>query len=250
MLCPGLLMAEVLAAGGVAANPIYPPGFPREPPPPDSTFYLTGSPFDVFMVFLFNIAFNLSMFAGAFLLLAYMDETMAEKVRRRHFLTLVITVAVVITAIGAVVDFVLVSAPAEWRVPMEARVLTPDPVNWSIAVALILLSVLVPSNMLLKVPARSSLAIAALVAALNPICWLLIWHIGSDIALWTMVGSILITPFLVKGMANWNLQRSGKGILKESMAMRMAQADGEQTYRGAQLSKTYDPASGRRGGET
>lgn len=178
----------------VVANPIGPP-----PPPEDTTFKLTDASSGLIWLFLMNIPANL-FFLTAFLFITgriFKDRIGNLPGKGWVFLSVVFVLAILVTVVGAFIDYYLVMG-IDPDYDEYARVILFDAGNWGLAVALIFLSVLLPAIALLRLTTVAAISFAALITVVNPVWWALAGVFGLDIAFFTIILGLIVLPVIVK----------------------------------------------------
>ena len=213
VLLVGLLGCVVFAALtlGVGANPS------PHIPPPDTTFKVTDAVSGVTWLFLLNIIMNL-FFLTAFLFL--LAKVFSERIGNLHkkaymFLVSVFVLALVVTLVGAFVDYYLVMGIDPSYDP-EARVIVADAANWTLALAAIFLSVALPSMALLRLSKVAGLTLAALITAVNPVWWILSDVFGFDVAMFTIIFGLILLPVLTKGLVDFHNTQAWRRVTEVS----------------------------------
>ena len=184
----------------VAANPGQ-----YYPPPVDTTFRVSDLVSGVTWLFLVNIILNL-FFLTAFLYL--LSRLLSERIgklpdKARNFLLSVIVLASIVTFVGALVDYWLVMGVDESYDP-ESRVIVMDPVNWGMALALIFLSVAVPSVPLLRLSPAAAISLGTMIVVINPIWWIMANAFGFDVAMFTIIFGLILLPGLLKALVDFH----------------------------------------------
>ena len=215
----------MLLSGNVSANPI---ALPRQPF--DTTFRLDDPMSSIAWLFFVNLLVNLTCYAGIMLAMAkrMLDWGSLLNTSGIRFLGALVCVVVVVTTTGALVDFYLVAQPRYIEgivnqfhedISGTYRVLVFDPVTWTIALVLIMESVMLASMLVLKMAAKPSAVVAGGMGAINLVFWLLIGHFGQDVVFITLISGILLSPVLVGLLVRWyaeGIRKSGVSSAKQS----------------------------------
>jgi hypothetical protein len=118
------------------------------------------------------------------------------------FIGAVIAVALVVTSLGALIDFTLLLAEYPF-----GYVVYYDPVNWMAALALIFASIYLSSILLLNLDPRVALIPAIAISAMNLVWWSASIDSGSSFALVTMFVFLVLVPFSLAILADWHLRK-------------------------------------------
>jgi len=198
-----ILASMVVCPLSALADPIGPSQSP------DTTFRLTEPIPGISWLFLLNVLVNLFCFSALLLAFSrrYVSPSGIIRTSGLRFLAALICAAVVISLIGAVVDFYLVTQPRLVSGYLSGegtyRVVVFDVANWIAALTVISLSVIASSLTFLRLRIPVSLMIAAGFVVINLAFWTLIDVFGEDIAYLTILLSALSTPIVVKGLLHW-----------------------------------------------
>ena len=172
------------------------------PGPPETLWY--SSPAEALStIFFYNLPINLLWFSLVLGALCWMFGRRVGDipVRTLAFIGAVFAVALVVTGLGAAIDYTLLLAEYPF-----GYVLYYDPVNWAAALALIFASIYLSSLLLLNLDPKVSLIPAAAIAAMNLIWWSVAIDAGSSFALLTMLLSLVLVPFSLAILARWHLR--------------------------------------------
>ena len=202
----------IILSLSVSANP-----GPQFPPPPDTTFKVTDAVSGLTWLFLLNIIMNL-FFLTAFLFLTarvLLDRVGNLPKKAYMFLANVFVLAVVVTVIGAFVDYYLVMG-VDPSYDTHARVIVVDAANWILALAVIFLSVALPSMALLRLSRVAALTLAALITAVNPVWWILSDEFGFDVAMFTIIFGLIMLPVLAKGLVDFHNTQESRRVTEAS----------------------------------
>jgi len=131
------------------------------------------------------------------------------------FLANVFVLAVVVTVIGAFVDYYLVMG-VDPSYDTHARVIVVDAANWILALAVIFLSVALPSMALLRLSRVAALTLAALITAVNPVWWILSDEFGFDVAMFTIIFGLIMLPVLAKGLVDFHNTQESRRVTEAS----------------------------------
>lgn len=190
----GFVLCGILACSiGVAANP--------GPYPSDG---YDGPEDAIATIFILNIWTNLFWFSALLLLTCYVWKKGFDRVSKRIsiFIIGVIAVAVVVTALGALVDYTLLLREYPFGLALYY-----DLLNWSVAVVLIFISVYASAMLVLKVSPLASILPAAGMAALNPIWWEITLNADFAIEFMTVAISLILIPVFLLGLVAWHHRR-------------------------------------------
>ncbi|MCU0852717.1 MAG: hypothetical protein MUC90_05630 [Thermoplasmata archaeon] len=192
------LIAIIVTMGSFLAlsNPIAPP--PREI---DTTFRIDDTPSGILLLILMNILVNLFWICILLLFVGrrYGAASMDVPTTGLAFVLRVLSVAALVTLIGAFVDYAFVmGVDADYS--LRWRVIQLDLLNWLLAMGIIFLSIVCAAYLFLRMTARPLLMLAGTITALNPVWWLLTGWLGNDVPMATMILSALILPIAVKGL--------------------------------------------------
>lgn len=205
-------LAVIILSCFVSANPVGPQS------PPDTTFRLTDPVSGVLWLFLVNLLVNLACYCGVLLTFTkkYIGAYDLVRTTGIRFLGALVCVVMIITIVGAFVDFYLVAQPryidniynaAGENISGTYRVFVFDALAWALALALIVASVVLASMLILQMSFKPSVAVAVIIAALNLIAWLLVGVLGEDIVFLSIMLSVLVAPVLVSFLVRWYAER-------------------------------------------
>jgi hypothetical protein len=233
-----LLAIMVMCTLSVSADPIGPTQSP------DTTFRLREPLPGIAWLFFLNVLINLFCFSALLLAFSrkYVSMSGIVKTSGLRFLAALICAAIVISLIGAVVDFYLVTQPRlingyfEDRTEGIYRVVVLDVVNWIAALSVIFLSVIASSWSFLRLRLPVSLMIAYGFVMINIYFWILIGVFGEDVTFLTILFSVLSTPIVVRGLVRWYSEE--RALQTESMlGPQERRALPDQRLSGPQLSR-------------
>lgn len=209
-LSPAIVwLCLVLIIELASANPSVPPR------PPDTTFRFDNPVSGVTQLVLLNLLVNMALLSIGFLAVArfskrgfgdFPDAT-------RDFFVRFVGCIVLVTLIGAFVDYFLVTREeftsfwngeaAGW-VSGYFRFVHPDALYWFVACVMIFTSVLLALSIVLRMHTRSSVPIAVGIASVNPVWWMMIYYLGEDVTFLTILFGILAGPILLAGVVRWH----------------------------------------------
>jgi hypothetical protein len=164
-----VLFLFLALASGARSNPVVPPVYhPHE-----------ESLIEIAWIALIN--FPLDMLLFTFFLLVVLklrgeDEAMTSQTFRRY-LGLMLLVVAIIAIQGAMIDYCLVYS---WNYFEGSNWVYYDPLLWSIAMLLILASVVLGSSAVLKIPVKWGVLPGVAIALVNPLAWLMIMDTQED----------------------------------------------------------------------
>lgn len=201
-------LAVILASSLVSANLIGPR------PSPDTTFRLNDPVSGIAWLFFVNLLVNFACYCGVLLAFAkkYIGADDLLRTTGLRFLGAIVCVVVAITAVGAFIDFYLVAQPRYIDSIYNAigddisgtyRVLVFDVVVWTLALALIIASIVIASILMLRMSRKPSVVVAVSMAILNLLAWLLIGFLGEDIVFLSIFFGMLLAPVLVSLLIRW-----------------------------------------------
>jgi len=173
------------------------------PGPPTTQSY--SSPAEALStIFIYNLPTNLMWFSSALAATCWMLGRRVGDIpgRTAVFIGAVVAVALVVTSLGALIDFTLLLAEYPF-----GYVLYYDPVNWTAALALIFASIYLSSLLLLNLDPRVALIPAIAIAAMNLVWWSASIDSGSSFALVTMFVFLVLVPFSLAILADWHLRK-------------------------------------------
>ena len=178
------------------SNPIAPP-----PDDIDTTFRINDTASGITLLLMMNILVNL--FWICVLLLAigkhYGAASMKVPATGLALVLRVVSVAALVTLIGAFVDYAFVMG-VDPDYSLRWRVIQLDLLNWILAMGIIFLSVVCAAYIFLRMTTRPLLLLAGTITVLNPVWWLLTGWLGNEVPMATIVLSALILPIAVKGL--------------------------------------------------
>ena len=195
-----------VCAYGAIANPSVPP------PPPSTFVRLSDSASSILWLLLLNVLINLFCYSA--LLLVFAKRHIAKSgiidTSGRRFLSALICAVVIISLIGAIVDFYLLTQARYIRFDTGAgqgsgiyRVLVYDLANWILALSVIFLSILTTSLALLRLRVSVTLAIAVGFVIINLCFWLLADVLGEYTTFLTLIFGVLAAPLAVRALLQW-----------------------------------------------
>ena len=190
ILNASILVATVGLSAAASANP----------GPPATQWY--SSPAEALStIFFYNLPTNLICFSLALVAVCWMFGKRVGDIPVRTFVFIgtVFAVALVVTSLGAVIDYTLLLAEYPF-----GYVLYYDPVNWTAALALIFASIYLSSLLLLNLNPKVCLIPAAAIAAMNLIWWTVGLDASSSFALLTTLLSLALVPFALAILARWH----------------------------------------------
>lgn len=207
-IAASLFMLTVLLQQQASANLVIPRS------PPDTTFRLTEPVSSIAWLFFVNIIVNLFFYSGLLLL------TVRKKIHGRglihtsalRFLIALVGVVIAITLVGAFVDYYLVTQPRYLdgiydyfgrNISGVYRVISFDLVNWALALAIISLSIVALSAVVLKLNMRAGMMVASGMAFVNVVFWLLIGILGEDVTFLTILFGMIVSPVTVRALILW-----------------------------------------------
>ena len=207
-IAASLFMLTVLLQQQASANLVIPRS------PPDTTFRLTEPVSGIAWLFFVNIIVNLFFYSGLLLLTVRKKIHGASLIHTSalRFLIALVGVVVAITLVGAFVDYYLVTQPRYLdgiydyfgrNVSGVYRVISLDLVNWALALAIIFLSIVALSAVVLKLNLRASTMVASGMAFVNVVFWLLIGIFGEDVTFLTIIFGMLVSPVIVRALILW-----------------------------------------------
>ena len=184
LLSATVLLSSALVSQICSANP----------GPPTNLWY--SSPFEaISTIFGYNLLTNLLWFSVALYFVWRMvgDRVGALPRTREKFFGSVAVVAIIVTALGAMIDFALLLQEYPF-----GYVLYFDSTNWAIAMALIFVSIYFSSLIFMNLDLRFALIPAGGITALNPVWWSLARSEGGEpLVFWTLVGSAILLPLFI-----------------------------------------------------
>ncbi len=200
--------AAFLASCLVSADPIVPQ------PQPDTTFRLTDPVSGIAWLFFLNALVNLTCYCGVLLTAArrFLNSDSLLQTTGIRFLSALICVVVVVTAVGAIVDFYLVAQPRYIgdihnaigdNISGTYRVLVFDAAVWILALAIIVTSIVLASAFILRMSLKPSAVIAAGMGIVNLIVWLLIGAFGEAVAFLSILFGVMLSPVMVSYLVRW-----------------------------------------------
>jgi len=244
MIVGSILAISVLSS----ANPNVPP------PPPDTTFVLTDPLSGIAWLFVINIVVNLFWFSA--LLLAsfkrFGNDLGALPARRSRFMMGVLSVGFFVTLLGAIVDYYIVAQERYLDLYTGFgyrtgyfRVLSFDAGNWSVALVLILASIVVSSYIFLRLSLKPNLIIAAVMTAMNPVWWVLVDVFGEAASFLTVLVGILCVPILLRWLLNMH-EATCRTSLDVPVVQGRVMPDADRLYSPAAFNPTRDRPQDRR----
>lgn len=204
-----LLICTIVFTLQASANPIGPP-----PPGPDTSFRLTEPVSGIAWLFCVNALVNLFCYSGLMLAFArrYVPSSGIIETSGVRFLIALVGAVIVISLTGAAVDFYLVTQPryihniynfAEQEISGTYRVMVFDVANWTVALELIALSIVVCSFAFLRMRVSLVLLIAAGFVIINLVFWTLLDTFGEDVTFLTILFGVLSAPIAVRALLHW-----------------------------------------------
>jgi hypothetical protein len=183
------IVASVIMSGAVSADPSAPPGL-RYRSVTDALLF----------TFIFNLPVNLLWFSIALYGMCRAFGCRVGAVPRdpRRFFGSIMIAMVVVTALGSIIDFALLSGEG-WD-----YFLNFDATNWAAAAALIFVSIYFSSLLFLNLDTLQGLIPASVITALNPIWWWLAKTQDASVATWTLVCSLLLLPLFFMLLWKWH----------------------------------------------
>jgi hypothetical protein len=153
--------------------------------------------------FIYNLPVNLLWFSIALygMCRAFGSRVGAVPRDPRRFFGSIIVAMAVVTALGSMIDFALLSSEG-WD-----YFLLFDATNWVAAAVLIFVSIYFSSLLFLNLDTRQGLIPASAITALNPIWWWLAKTQDVSVATWTLVGSLLLLPLFFILLWKWHETR-------------------------------------------
>jgi hypothetical protein len=195
-------------------------------------------------LFLVNTLVNLLCYSGLLLAFSrrYVSVSGIVRTSGLRFLAALICAVIVISLIGAVVDFYLVTQPRlisgqfEDRTEGIYRVVVLDAVNWTAALSVIFLSVVASSWSFLRLRLQVGLMIAYGFVMINIYFWILILVFGEDVTFLTILFASLSTPIVVRGLVRWYSEE--RALQNESILISQERsAPPDRPLSGPQLSR-------------
>jgi hypothetical protein len=178
------------------SNPIAPP-----PDDIDTTFRIDDTPSGITLLLVMNILVNLFWICVLLLVIGkhYGAASMKVPATGLALVLRVLSVAALVTLIGAFVDYAFVMG-VDPDYSLRWRVIQLDLLNWILAMGIIFLSVVCAAYLFLRMTTGPLLILAGTMTVLNPVWWLLAGWLGNDVPMVTMFLSALILPIAVKGL--------------------------------------------------
>lgn len=167
-------------------------------------------------IFILNIGPDLFWFSALLLLTCLVWKGGVDRVPKKTsmFVAGVILIALVVAALGALIDFTLLLREYPF-----GYTLYYDLLNWSMAVVLIFISVYASSILVLNISVKASILPAAAMAALNPIWWELALETEFGIESLTILISLVMVPVFLVALAIWHGRRFAKEDIPEPSAL-------------------------------
>ena len=194
-----ILILLVLGSFGASSNPIAPPGSP--PSITDTTFRIEDPTSGILLLIIINILVNLFWMCVLLLALGKRFGVHAMEIPATGLALVlrVVLVAALVTLIGAFVDYAFVMG-IDPDYSERYKVILFDPLNWSVALGIIFLSIVSSAYIFLNMPLKPLLLLAGVITALNPVWWVLTGTLGNDVPMATIIISALILPIALKGL--------------------------------------------------
>ncbi len=189
------LTSVLMAAFPVSANPIV------IPPGPDSSFSVRDGASGIIGLFMMNVFVNLAFYTLFMVPHAKGLGLGTGRPSALRMLSVLLIIVFVITAMGAVVDYYFIMQGRS-LIHESYRYISYDPVSWFIALTLIFLSVVLPTSAVLKNKLWRSWAVGAEMCAVNLRMWSLSGELGYDVPFVAIIGSLLLSPVLIKVFVN------------------------------------------------
>lgn len=155
-------------------------------------------------IFILNISTNLFWFSAVLLAtcLIFGKGLGRPQDKPTLFLGNTIVVGLVVTGLGALIDYTLLLAEYPF-----GFVLYYDPANWFVAVVLIFASVYGASMLFLRLSPTASLMPAAVIAGLNPIWWAMTPDAPFIMIAATVAVSLVMIPITFLLLWRWHSRR-------------------------------------------
>jgi hypothetical protein len=215
-----ILLSVGIAGPVIALNPNVP-----AIGPPDTTFYVKDDASGLAWLFFINVLIDMSVVSGAFLVATktFKGDVGALDRRPLKFFMIFLMAILIITAVGAFVDFYVVTELEYWNGPYNQgpefmyHVLYFGALEWAVACSLIFGSVF-GAMIGVGVRGRPSAFIAAIVTAFSPVWWLLTMQFGEDVTYLTIFFSFFTAPVLLAGLLRWqaNERRAPQSMSSEA----------------------------------
>jgi hypothetical protein len=244
MIVGSILAISVLSS----ANPMVPP------PSPNTTFVLTDPLSGIAWLFVINIVVNLFWFSALLLfsLRRFGKDLGMLPARRSRLLTGVLSVGILVTFLGAVIDYYIVAQERYLVLYSEFgtragnfRVLSFDAGNWALALVLIFSSIVVSSFIFLRLSLKPNLIIAAVITAMNPVWWVLVDVFGEAASFLTVIVGLLCVPILLRWLLNMH-EVICRTDLDVSIVQGRVMPDADRLYSPTAFNPTRDRPQGRR----
>lgn len=192
----------LLASGTALANPVA-----VDQPP---ATYLAIA----YLLMALNLPINLLIFSLALLVVSVIRgaKVGALQESRRWFLWSVILTMLIVSTVGAFLDLTLVYASSD---VVTVQQIDSGLLRWTVATALIFVSVFVPSHFLISLRPESNLATAAVLAMANPVMWYLLTpgDLGIDGAVALVIFGVLLSGMVLGLLAIWHREIYAKTML-------------------------------------
>ena len=158
-------------------------------------------------IFLYNLPTNLLWFSISLSAVCWWFRDTVGEISHRTtvFIGGVFAVALIVTSLGAVIDYTLLLAAYPF-----GYVLYYDLLNWVVAATLIFVSIYLSSMLFLNLNPRVNLIPAVAITAMNPIWWILGIGAGTLFVLWTVLISLLLAPFFLAHLGIWHAKNYAK----------------------------------------
>ncbi len=197
-------MIAALAVAAIAASNFVASANPR----PQVVSQYSSTEDALATIFLTNLPVNLVWFGFA-LLAAYRvfgTDRLGIPRRSSKFLGLTLAVVIVVTALGAVIDYTLLLGRNS-----AGYALYYDAVNWTTAASLIFASIYFSSMLLLDLDPKFGLIPAAAMSLLNPIWWNASMSSGMfSLGSMTLMICSLLSPIIVAYLWAWHWDKFGR----------------------------------------
>lgn len=196
IIVSSMVMFLAVASFGVLSNPVVPDASEI-----DTTFRILDPKAGIATLMVINVLVNLFWICVLLLYLGKRFGATAMVVPRTGsaFVLRVFFMALFVTVVGAFVDYLLVMG-INPDYSEDYRVMVFDPLSWSVAVALIFLSVISSAYIFMEMAAKPLFIVAGVITLLNPVWWVLTGLLGNNVLMVTIILSALILPIALKGL--------------------------------------------------
>jgi hypothetical protein len=194
----------------VSANPIIP-----SRPSSDVTFRLPDPVSGILYLFILNFLVNLSWITiGLFISSKVIGHQLGSPPKKGiNFLLALLAGVAVITLVGAFVDYYLVTQSfyiegVTLGTPYHGwyHLVSFDLVQWSVALVMIFVSIVLSLLLFLRLRASPSALTAGFVTILNPVWWVLIGEFGEKASFATIIVGIIAAPVMLRWALIWRFE--------------------------------------------